>query len=203
MVPIASKQPADITAGIIKALNKMGGKPKLIYSDNEGSLNTDLVDFFKDEGIQNYKTRGHPHFAEPFIRTFKDMLFKMIDADEKKGKVNIQWVDYIPEIMLTYNSKMIHSAHGMTPNEAHKDSSHMEVKIKLEMNRVKTRKYPPVRVGDEVKIYRKKGISEKERTSNWSSVKYKVSGVEKKLGQEYYSVEGMASPYLRAELLRV
>ena len=182
VVPIASKQPADITAGIMEALNKMGGTPKLIYSDDEGSLNTqDLVDFFKDEGIQNYKTRGHPHFAERFIRTFKDMLFKRVDADEKKGKVNIQWVDYIPEIMLTYNSKMVHSAHDMTPNDAHKKGNHLEVKMKLEMNRIKTRKYPPVRVGDEVKIYRKKGIFEKERTSNWSSVKYKVSRVEKSL----------------------
>ena len=182
VVPIASKQPADITAGIMEALNKMGGKPKLIYSDDEGSLNTqDLVDFFKDEGIQNYKTRGHPHFAERFIRTFKDMLFKRVDADEKKGKVNIQWIDYIPEIMLTYNSKMVHSAHGMTPRDAHKKENHLEVKMKLEMNRIKTRKYPPVRVGDEVNIYRKKGISEKERTSNWSSVKYKVSRLEKNL----------------------
>ena len=204
VVPIASKQPADITAGIMEALNKMGGKPKLIYSDDEGSLNTqDLVDFFKDEGIQNYKTRGHPHFAERFIRTFKDMLFKRVDADEKKGKVNIQWVDYILEIMLTYNSKMVHSAHDMTPNDAHKKGNHLEVKMKLEMNRIKTRKYPPVRVGDEVKIYRKKGISEKERTSNWSSVKYKVSRVEKKLGQDYYSVEGMNRPYLRSEILKV
>ena len=204
VVPIASKQPADITAGIMEALNKMGGKPKSIYSDDEGSLNTqDLVDFFKDEGIQNYKTRGHPHFAERFIRTFKDMLFKRVDADEKKGKVNIQWVDYTPEIMLTYNSKMVHSAHDMTPNDAHKKGNHLEVKMKLEMNRIKTRKYPPVRVGDEVKIYRKKRISEKERTSNWSSVKYKVSRVEKKLGQDYYSVEGMNRPYLRSEVLKV
>ena len=203
VVPIASKQPADITAGIMEGLNKMGGKPKLIYSDDEGSLNAqDLVDFFKDEGIQNYKTRGHPHFAERFIRTFKDMLFKRVDADEKKGKANIQWVDYIPEIMLTYNSKMVHSAHNMTPNDAHKKGNHLEVKMKLEMNRIKTRKYPPVRVGDEVKIYRKKGISEKERTSNWSSVKYKVSRVEKKLGQDYYSVEGMNRPYLRSEILK-
>ena len=204
VVPIASKQPADITAGIMEALNKMGGKPKLIYSDDEGSLNAqDLVDFFKDEGIQNYKTRGHPHFAERFIRTFKDMLFKRVNADEKKGKVNIQWVDYIPEIMLTYNSKMVHSAHDMTPTDAHKKGNHLEVKMKLEMNRIKTRKYPPVRVGDEVKIYRKKWISEKERTSNWSSVKYKVSRVEKKLGQDYFSVEGMNRPYLRSEILKV
>ena len=36
------------------------------------------------------------------------MFCKRVDADEKKGKVNIQWVDYIPEIMLTYNSKMVH-----------------------------------------------------------------------------------------------
>ena len=114
--PIASKQPADITAGIMEGLNKMGGKPKLIYSDDEGGLNTqDLVDFFKDEGIQNYTTRGHTQFAERFIRTFKDMLFKRVDADKKKGMGNIQWVDYIPEIMLTYNSNMIHSAHDMTP----------------------------------------------------------------------------------------
>ena len=204
VVPIASKQPADITAGIMEALNKMGGKPKLVYSDDEGSLNAqDLVCFSRTKGSKTIKHGGPPHFAERFIRTFKDMLFKRVDADEKKGKVNIQWVDYIPEIMLTYNSKMVHSAHGMTPHDAHKKGNHLEVKMKLEMNRMKTRKYPPVRVGDEVNISRKKGISEKERTSNWSSVKYKVSRVEKKLGQDYYSVAGMNRPYLRSEILKV
>ena len=158
-----------------------------------------LLNFSRTKGSKTIKHEGNPHFAERFIRTFKDMLFKRVDADEKKGKVNTQWVD----IMLTYNSKMVHSAHDMTPNDARKKGNHLEVKMKLEMNRIKTRKYPPVRVGDEVKIYRKKGISEKERTSNWSSVKYKVSRVEKKLGQDYYSVEGMKRPYLRSEILKV
>ena len=203
VMPIMSKQPADITAGIMEGLNKLG-KPHLIYSDDEGSLNNqDLVDFFKDQQIENYKTRGHPHFVERFIRTFKDMLFKRVDADEKKGKVNIQWVDYIPEIMLTYNSKMVHSAHGMTPNDAHKKGNHLEVKMKLEMNRIKTRKYPPVRVGDEVKIYRKKGISEKERTSSWSANKFTIERVERKLGQDYYYVQGVTRAYLRSEILKV
>ena len=36
--------------------------------------------------------------------------------------------------------------------------------IQLEMNRMKTRTYPLARVGDEVKMYRKKG-SEKARAS--------------------------------------
>ena len=88
VMPIMSKQPADITAGIMEGLNKLG-KPHLIYSDDEGSLNNqDLVD--KDQKIENYNTRGHPHFVERFIRTFKDMLFKRVDADKKKGKANIQ-----------------------------------------------------------------------------------------------------------------
>ena len=47
---------------------------------------------------------------------------------------------------------------------------------------MKTRKYPTLRVGDEVKLYRKKAITEKERTSNWSSAKYTVTGMEKKIG---------------------
>lgn len=114
---------------------------------------------------------------------------KRVDADIKKGKNNIEWVDYLDEILLTYNSKMIHSAHDMTPNEAHRKENHLRVELKLEMNRVKIRKYPNLRVGDEVKLYRKKAITEKERTSNWSSAKYTVIGIEKKWGQNYYSLE--------------
>ena len=167
VIPINSKNMVDVTTGILEGMKKMGSRPKLIYSDDEGTLNTpELQDFFKDQGIQNHRTRSHPHFAERFIRTFKDMLFKRVGADEKKGKLKIQWIDYIPEIMLTYNSKMIHSAHGMTPNDAHKKENHLKVKIKLEISRIKTRKYPTLRVGDEVKLYRKKAITEKEHTSN-------------------------------------
>ena len=29
--------------------------------------------------------------------------------------MNIQWIDYIDEIMLTYNDKDVHSATGQTP----------------------------------------------------------------------------------------
>ena len=79
----------------------------------------------------------------------------------------------------------------------------LEVKMKLEMNRIKTRKYPPVRVGDEVKIYRKKGISEKERTSSWSANKFTIERIERKLGQDYYYVEGVTRAYLRSEILKV
>lgn len=121
VVPIKSKQPPDLLAGIMEGINKMGEKSELVFSDEEGSLNSGVLKVYFDmEKIETHQTRTHPAFAERFIRTFKDMLFKRVEADEKKGKENIQWTDYIFEIMITYNNKMVHSATGLTPKEAKK-----------------------------------------------------------------------------------
>ena len=104
VIPIKSKQPDDILAGIMEGMNKMGKKPKLIYSDEESSLKTETItSYLEEEKIELHRTRGLPAFAERFIRTFKDRFYKRIENYEKKGKGNIQWIDYIPEIMLTYN----------------------------------------------------------------------------------------------------
>ena len=121
VVPIKSKQPPDLLAGIMEGINRMGKKPELEYSDEQGSLNSGVLkEYFDKEKIETHQIRTHPAFAERFIRTFKDMLFKRVEADEKKGKGNIQWTDYIFEIMLTYNNKMVHSATNLTPKEAKK-----------------------------------------------------------------------------------
>ena len=68
---------------------------------------------------------GHPAFARRFIRSFKDTLFKRVDNDEKKLKQHIQWTGYIIEIMITYNNKDVHSATGMTLNEARKKTMNL------------------------------------------------------------------------------
>jgi len=77
VVPIKSKNPADVIAGTMDGLEKMRAKPKIIYTDDEGSISgADFKQLVEDEGIELYRTRGHPAFAERFIRTFKDKLFK-------------------------------------------------------------------------------------------------------------------------------
>ena len=84
VIPIASKQPPDVLAGIMEGIKKMGGKPKMIYSDEEGSLfSSTITDYLDEEKKELHTTRGHPAFGERLIRTFKDMLFKRVDADEK------------------------------------------------------------------------------------------------------------------------
>ena len=96
VVPIKGKETTDVVAGTMEALQKMGAKPKMIYTDDEKAIaSSDFKQYVEDEGIELYRTRGHRAFSERFIRTFKDKLFKMIEADENKGKENVQWIDYI------------------------------------------------------------------------------------------------------------
>ena len=204
VIPIASKQPPDVLAGIMEGIKKMDGKPKMIYSDEEGSLFSSVITDYLDEGkIELHTTRGHPAFGERFIRTFKDMLFKRVDADEKKGKNNIQWIDYILEILLTYNNKLVSSVTKMTPIEARKKKNEFEVKLNISMNARKTRLYPDLDVGDKVKIMRKKAISEKERTSHWTKTTHTITKIETKLGQKYYHVSDFPKLLLRHEMLKI
>ena len=84
--------------------------------------------------------------------------------------------------------------------------------ISLQAKRNRT--YPDIEVGDNVKIMRKKGISEKERTSHWVKTPQAAKRIAKKLGQNYYYLDASADAsrgsqardndnrgYLRHELL--
>ena len=204
VVAINSKQEGDVASGMIECLNKMGEKPDIFYTDDETALSTDAIQkYLKDEKIEHHRTRAHPNFSERAIRTFTDMLYKRIETDEKKGKHNIQWPDYMFEILLTHNNQMKHSATGFTPKDARKPSNQFKVKVNLTMKGKKNRVYPDLDVGDEVKIFRKRKPNEKERASNWSQNIYTIENIENKQGQNDYRVEGHDRQYLRFELLKV
>ena len=204
VIPIKSKEAPDIIAGIMEGIQKMGGKPKMFYADEEPSLYSNpVMEYLEKEKIEIHRTRGHPAFAERFIRTYKDMLFKRVENDEKKGKQNIQWIDYNLEILLTYNNKNVSSATKMTPIEARKKKNEFVVKLNISMQAKRSRVYPEIEVGDDVKVMRKKGISEKEKTSHWVKTPQTVRNIEKKLGQNYYYLGNDTRGYLRHELLKV
>ena len=182
----------------------MGKNPDIIYTDDEGALNKEATQkYLKDENIKHHQTRAHPNISERAIRTFKDMLYRRVEADEKKGKENIQWPDYILEIVLTYTNQMKHSATGFTPKEARRPSNQFKVKLNLTMKGKKNRVYLDLDVGDEVKIFRKRKPNEKERVSNWSQNIYTIEKLENKLGQDYCTVESIDRQYLRFELLNL
>ena len=91
----------------------------------------------------------------------------------------------------------------MTPANAKKETSQADVKANLELKALRTRKYPPLSIGEKVRILRKRAPVEKERESRWSIEQYSVSEISEAFGQKYYEVGGMARDYIRGELLRV
>ena len=91
---------SELAFGLIECINKMGGKPNIIYTDGEtGIRNSDIFAKYFDENSITYSpTKTHPYFAERMILTFKTMLDKILDNDKD---TNVQWTKYIYPILLT------------------------------------------------------------------------------------------------------
>jgi predicted methyltransferase len=105
--------------------------------------------------------------------------------------------------MLTYNNKDVHSATNQTPNEARKKDNEFKSKVNVSIKAKKDKLYPELKVGDKVKIKRKKLITEKEGTSHFLKGEYIVEEIFKKLNQTYYKLTDYPRPLMRFELLKI
>ena len=221
VIPIKDRKTPQISMALIEGIQKMkeGQKvdqPQLIYADGEGAWATGHVirDYLEEKKIKLYVTRNHGAYAERFIRTFKDMLYKRMDSivPEERTKEQIettggidQWHSYIWSIMLTYNNSQVHSSTGMTPNNASKASNAIDVKSRLELKAITNRRYPEIRIGDKVQIRRKKTPGEKERFAPWGEIYHTVTDINTILGQKRYTVDQdtRGRSYTRGEVLKM
>ena len=217
VIPLKSKQPQDMLDGIKEGFRDMGGKPESVYTDDEGSLNSKLLqDYFKEHNIKHITTRTHAAVAERAVRTIKDLIYRRLEKnptmkwyDDAKHRPNIsakpKWYDVkiLANSLVMYNYKMVSSSTGMTPNNAREKKNELDVKLKLELGRKTTRTYPPVEVNDKVRIYKKKGKFDKERVPVWSENSFNVDKIEVSQGQKFYHVAGRDKPLLRHEILKV
>ena len=153
VVQVPSKEWPAVLVGIKKLIPIMGGKPKTIYSDDEGAfISNEIQKYFKDEGIRHLVTKSHAPVAERQIRTFKNMIYKRLEAPKNEEK---QWFDLLDQVLVTYNHGRRHSSTQMTPHEARQNNNQQVVKFNLELKRQHGRKYPEISVGDTVKVYKK------------------------------------------------
>ena len=201
VIPIYSKTPDEILKAFKLGFQKMGNKPKCLYTDNEGSFVSNIFqNFLKDENINHIITLSHAPVAERMIRTYKKMLY---DRLGDTGPYE-DWTTYNYPILLVYNHKMKHRMINMTPSEARKHENHLTVKLNLEMKAKHKRLYPDIKEGDHVKVFKKKDKLDKERISNWSREQYIVSHIiEQPNGQEMYKLEHKERPVIRSELLLI
>ena len=199
VVPLKSKQTADLLQGIKDGFDNMGKKPEVIYSDDEGALNSkEIQSYFNKHNIQHMVSRGHAPVAERGIRTIKEMIYKRIENSDEK-----QWYKFIPQILMIYNYKMKHRITKHTPNEARQNKNLLDVKLNMEMNKVKKRKYPEINVGDSVRFYKKKDKFDKERVPLWSKTIHRVEKIEEEHNQHFYYLTGIEKPFMRNDILRL
>jgi hypothetical protein len=184
IIPIKNKEAPTLLEAMKEAITKMGGPPKMLFSDNEPALNTKLItDYLEEHDIKLVMTRSHAAVAERAIRTIKAMIEKRIETAKKKDDEIKRWVDVLFPVLLTYNNKDKHSTINMTPNEARKPENELKVETNLQLKAKHTRIYPEIEIGDKVRLYQKKTKMDKERIPNWQDEKKRIQ----KLVGEIYS----------------
>ena len=103
-----------------------------------------------------------------------------------------------------YYNNHAHDTTKLSPNEAEKDENTMTVKANIVLKSKHMRKYPPLRVGDEVKIYKKPEKHQYERSYNNKWVgPTKVNRMSYSNNLTYYHVDDDSKPMLRHELLKL
>ena len=134
--------------GIKKIIASMG-KPKQLYSDEESSMRSlKMVRFLNQNEIKSVQTSTHAHTVERFSRTFKDNLYRRLDA---LSELKTEWIKHIDNIIKKYNSTE-HSTIQIKPNEAGKKENHLWVSWHLQNASKKNRKYPDIKPGDMVRV---------------------------------------------------
>ena len=197
VIPIKNRTPESIIAGLKKIIAEMG-KPKQLYSDEESSVKfAKMVEFLNRTEIKSVQTSTHAHTVERFIRTFKDNLYRRLDALKQDKK---DWYRHIDPIIKKYNSTE-HSTIQIKPNEAGEKVNHLWVSWHLQNNAKRNRKYPDIKPGDMVRVHIKPKIGTKAHEPKWSSTRHKVIRID---GNSYL-IDYLPKKklFLRHELLKV
>ena len=174
-VPIKNKQPEECVRAFKEVLDKIG-KPKQIYHDNEGSFSsTKFIRLVNENNIKQIIVRTKAPFAERAVQTIKNMLQARIEGLDLTVE---KWAKMLPAILKKYNNTK-HSTTGLTPIEAKREDNKLKVWLNIKNKAEFKRKYPPLQVGNSVRIYEppkhKKGYK-----SVWSSKVYKIAFINEK-----------------------
>ena len=78
------------------------------------------------------------------------MLYKRIDQG---GQENPQCIDFVFQLTLTYNNKMVHSSIKMMPYEATKPSNAIDARPTIELQASFTIKYPELELESSVQNF--------------------------------------------------
>ena len=154
--PLNNKQGPSIRKGFKAAFQEMGGPPKSIYTDAEGAITSNKTkNWLAEQKIVSNITLKHAPVAEAMIKFVKNRV-EFVRKHRKPGKKILGWEELAEQEVKDYNENHVPRAIGMTPLEADKPENKESVKMRLELQRRNRNPQPKLKVGDTVRILRKK-----------------------------------------------
>lgn len=163
LIPLKNKTGVTVSEAF-KNLFKQR-KPMYIWSDKGSEFyNKQVKELLKDNNIKLYSTENEEKSSvvERWIGTMKQHMFKYFTANK-----TFKYYDILDRLVKNYNNT-VHSSIKMTPVKASKLENELTVHKNLYPEKEELAKKPKFKVGDRVRITKKKGKFEKGYTTRWT-----------------------------------
>ena len=141
---------ATTTATAMRTVIDSLGVPSQVYSDDGAEFKKELKQLLDDWAIEKQVTRGHAFFAERVIRTIKEGILRRLEQGVgRRGQWHLLLLDIIAQI-----NNRVHTATGVTPNEAYSNPDKAEQAWNSMQSRAKdtAEPRPMVQAGDRVRM---------------------------------------------------
>ena len=179
-VPLKSKTGSEVT-GALETIFKNYTPKKLWVDQGTEFYNDILKPILTKHGIVMYSTHNDEKCSviERWNRTIKTQLWKYFSANG-----TYKYIDILQELVKKYNNTR-HRSIGVTPIEARETKNHDKVFKKLYYKKVQKKSEPKYKVGDKVRITKKKKLFDKGYTINWTHKIYTIEKVLKTIPPTY------------------
>ena len=164
-VPIRDKTGKSIVEAFQHIINKSNRKPKKLWVDQGTEFyNRSFKKWLDDHNIDIYSAynEGKAVIIERFNRTLKERMWKYFSA-----KNTHHYLDILNQLIQRYNTTK-HSSIKMTPTKASKKINEIEVYNNLYGNLNAEKRRAKFKVGDTVRISKRKRTFEKGYTPRWT-----------------------------------
>ena len=195
-MPLRTKTGKEV-AGVLENLFKKES-PAMLWSDHGGEFyNQHLAKVLREYNIKLYSTENEEKasIVERWNRTIKTKMWKYFSANNTNKYINI-----LDQLIEKYNNTY-HRSIGCTPTQARQPSFYQHVFNMLykEINDRKER--PRYKIGDTVRIVKKKKTFEKGLSPNWTEELFTVSSV-KDTKPPTYTIQDLRGETIRGSFYK-
>lgn len=172
---LKTRKTNEVLEAFKSIFNELDFTPSYLVTDREGSFfSTAVQRYFKSKGIRHYAPSSDTFkaaFAERAIKSYKNILFKMMTA-----MFTLRYVENVQKIADTMNARINRSINMAPKDVNYANQNEVVAHLKRIREKEKTQLFKnDIKIGDFVRIALNKTSSmEKGFLPNWSDELYKV-----------------------------